>query len=425
MLRFIRFTFLLSFLSASLFSQVSISVSHTLCSGEAAFATANTASITMNSYTWTTNPSASLIATPGASATSILFPSAGIYTITLSSNSGSTVYYAYQTVTVYPSPQLVLSSSNPSLCFGQDATLTVSGAPNYVWDTLPGMYFLNGFTAQISPGITSTYSVIGTNTFGCKSMTSLIQYVFAYPSLVLSPSPASVCPGLSSTITANGASSYTWSGTGIGSVVQSSLVTGSGTYSVIASNGNVCFDTALVTVGLALPLSLTVTASRTILCLNPDLPEPAVSLNVGGATTYVWAPYAPAQMTYSLGPQTYVTPTVSTCYTLTGSTSLCSGTAILCISVSECTGLESHSEPDFLSVFPNPVQGELFVSCSSPDITKIEIKDVFGKTLLTQNVDFSENSKQRILLTEIPAGVYFVQVKSKDHNTHTKRILKN
>lgn len=425
MLRLTHFFFVLSFLPTAFFSQVSIVVTHTLCEGEAAYAVASTGTIAMNSYTWSTVPATSLIASPGSSASAIAFPSAGIYTIVLSSTSGSSTFYAYQTVTVHPSPQLVLSSSNPSLCFGQDATLTVSGAPSYVWDTLPGMYFLNGFTAQISPGITSTYSVIGTNTFGCKSMTSLVQYVFAYPSLILSPSPASVCPGLSSTITAYGAGSYTWSGTGIGSVIQSSLVTGSGTYSVVASNGNVCFDTAMVTVGSAAPLSLSVTASRTILCLNPDSPEPAVNLNAGGAMTYVWAPYAPAQMTYSLGPQTYVTPTVSTCYTLTGSTSVCNGTTTLCISVSECSGLESNSELDFFTVFPNPVQDELFVSGSSEGAIKIEIKDVLGKTVLSREADFAQNSKQSILLNEIPAGVYLVTVNYAHRSLQTKRIVKN
>jgi hypothetical protein len=59
----------------------------------------------------------------------------------------------------------------------------------------------------------------------------------------------------------------------------------------------------------------------------------AVKLNASGAASYVWSPYNPLNMTYSLGPNTDVRPSATTIYTVVGSTAICANSKTISITV--------------------------------------------------------------------------------------------
>ncbi|PBQ31110.1 hypothetical protein CNR22_04800 [Sphingobacteriaceae bacterium] len=76
------------------------------------------------------------------------------------------------TVSVLALPTLSLSSSNSSLCAGEEGTLTVSGASSYSWNTNA-----TNPSISVSPAITSTYSVKGTDANGCSTTATIVQSV--------------------------------------------------------------------------------------------------------------------------------------------------------------------------------------------------------------------------------------------------------
>jgi hypothetical protein len=77
-------------------------------------------------------------------------------------------------VTVNPLPVISASSSNSMLCNTQSAVLSASGAATYTW--LPSG---NGPYILVSPGITTHYTVTGTDANGCVSSDTLTQFVMS------------------------------------------------------------------------------------------------------------------------------------------------------------------------------------------------------------------------------------------------------
>lgn len=72
-----------------------------------------------------------------------------------------------------PSPTITAVSSETNImCAGQTATLTANGANNYTWT--PGG---TGSSMVVSPTITTTYSIVGTNTVGCSNSANITQSV--------------------------------------------------------------------------------------------------------------------------------------------------------------------------------------------------------------------------------------------------------
>ncbi|MBR5027886.1 MAG: T9SS type A sorting domain-containing protein, partial [Bacteroidales bacterium] len=67
------------------------------------------------------------------------------------------------TVVVHPSP-LVVITGDTAINIGETATLTASGAQSYVWSTGATTRYI-----YVSPYITTTYSVVGTDEFGCQN----------------------------------------------------------------------------------------------------------------------------------------------------------------------------------------------------------------------------------------------------------------
>ena len=74
-----------------------------------------------------------------------------------------------------------------------------------------------------------------------------------------------------------------------------------------------------------------------------------------------------------------------------------------------------------LKVYPNPTSGELRVTSNELQVTNIEIFDVYGrKQLSTLN---SQLSTQKIDISHLPAGIYFVKIIT-DTGVTVKKIVK-
>ena len=277
-------------------------VSNNFCSGNSGSLTASGGT----SYTWQPfNVTGSVITvTPSAS---------GCYTVT-GTNSNGCQKSTVACYSVFPTPTLAISGPSV-LCPGQSATLVASGATTYTW--IPGNF--TGASIVITPSASTCYTLVG-NSSGCTS--SAVRCVTVQVTTVTVNGPAAICSGLSATLTASGASGYTWQPgnlTGTNVVVSPASTT---CYTVSGTNAN---GTCVATVIKCMTVSAnpTVTTSGGTFCAGS-----MGGLSASGANSYTWAPFN------FTGPNVNITPTVSGCYTVSGTNSAgCVASAVGCYTV--------------------------------------------------------------------------------------------
>ncbi|MBA2611869.1 MAG: gliding motility-associated C-terminal domain-containing protein, partial [Bacteroidetes bacterium] len=186
-------------------------------------------------------------------------------------------------VSVSPIPTLTATASATSICIGTTVTLTANGSGTYTWNP-------TGLSTAIitdTPTLTTTYSVSSINAFGCTGTSTITVVVNSVPSLTVSPLNATICSGYATTLTAMGATNYTWlpSGNTTSTTVETPTV--NSTYTVTGANG-VCSSSYTVAVFVTpLPANLTATTSGSITCSAPT-----VTLTGSSTTTnvsYAWA----------------------------------------------------------------------------------------------------------------------------------------
>lgn len=302
-----------------------------VCPGSAVTLTAN-AGISGATYTWVAPPSTTISNTSSAVDNPT---SATTYTVFVSSgtcNGQITVQVGMST-----GLSLTVAASAATVCPGQTTTLTATGATNYTWSPAASLSTTSGSVTNASPNAATTYTVVGDNGAGCTGTANITINMGAGASIGVSATASAVCTGFTSTLTATGATSYTWTGTTLTtSIVQPSISVGPGTYTVLGSTGVGCNSFSVITINQAPPLNVQVTQSSFTTCIANNYPisfSKPVTLNATGASQYNWAQCNPTYMTICIGPTITVRPPTSTCYTVTGSTAVCSGSAVVCVTV--------------------------------------------------------------------------------------------
>jgi Secretion system C-terminal sorting domain len=156
--------------------------------------------------------------------------------------------------TVFNNPSVSVAVTNSTICEGFNTTLTASGANTYVWDNS----VLNG--VSFIPANTATYTVIGTNTDGCKDTTSTTVVVNPKPIVNLGGLNQSTCNPNLTLDAGNAGSTYLWSDA---STNQTLTVSTNGLYKVTVTSGAGCIgkDSANVTLNSVLIANLTPTTN--------------------------------------------------------------------------------------------------------------------------------------------------------------------
>jgi gliding motility-associated-like protein len=181
------------------------------------------------------------------------------------------------TVPVNPLP-VVTAAASPSnaICLGKTCTLSGGGAVTYAW-TSPVVN-----NVPFSPVSTATYTVTGTDANNCISTTSITITVNPLPVVSISLSPSdTICAGETVTLTANGASTYSWSPTISNGVPFAPMSTT--TYVVTGSDANSCTQTAAQTI-IVNPMPVVNLGNDASLCQGDSLVLNA--FNPGA--TYQW-----------------------------------------------------------------------------------------------------------------------------------------
>ncbi|MBI3518457.1 MAG: gliding motility-associated C-terminal domain-containing protein [Bacteroidetes bacterium] len=279
--------------------------SPTICSGQTTTLTANGAS----TYTWST----------GAT-TNFIFDNP-ISTKSYSVMGESSGCLSSATASIIISPNLSLSVNSPTICAGETTTLTSMGATTYTWSN--GVL---GNTIVVSPSSTSTFSLAGSNG-SCTGYTTTTVVVMMSPTVSITSPP--VCAGQTTTLTANGATSYTWNTgtTGNSLTVLSGSISTS--YSVTGTSAGCSSNASTVT---SINPSPVISVNSATICSGET-----VTLTAYGANTYLWD-HGPLTNTIA------VSPITSTIYSVSGSNGTCSTTATVSVLVNPAPVISVNSK---------------------------------------------------------------------------------
>lgn len=155
------------------------------------------------------------------------------------------------TFSIVPGFTVGAISSNSALCAGNGVTLTGVGAVDYTWTPFINLSpSQNASVVVASPTAFTTYTLFG-SVPSCSMISSytLALTVNPSPTITVTP-PTAILPGSILTLTAGGASSYTWQPGGannINIIVNPSVTT---VYTVSGTNQFGCISAATTTVSM-------------------------------------------------------------------------------------------------------------------------------------------------------------------------------
>ena len=304
------------------------------CMGDSLILIAITADTGVLTYTWSNG----IISYTGDT---IVVNKGGKYIVNVSSNTGCP---AKDSVSIQEiiNPEISLSPDPASFCAGSSVSLTATtndtSIVSYNWNTPSGSYSSQSITANIA----GQYVVNLTNSFGCVGFDTINVVQIDKLPVVISPDPASFCPGYNIKLTAistePGLINYIWS-TPIGAQTANEITADlAGNYIVTITNSTGCSGTASVNVTESPGLIVTIDPDNAGFCTGNSVNLTAKT--TGAKLSYLWAFPGGASSTNQI-----INTNKSGSYSVTVTDEGgCTGTAS--IEVKEYAGLDIKIDPD-------------------------------------------------------------------------------
>ncbi|MFC2111310.1 PKD domain-containing protein, partial [Bacteroidota bacterium] len=284
----------------------------------------------ITSYNWSFtggNPSSSTQQNP----TNISYSTPGSYSVSVIITNQCGADTATQTFTIFPFPNVSVTSNSSNICFGDSVTLTASNAVNYIWSPVLNLNNNTGTTVKASPPASTLYFVTGTDNNGCSKTDSINIIVNPLPILTSTPSSSTICAGDSINLSVSGASTYSWSpAIGLNTTIGASVIANPSTtttYTVIGTDVNNCSNTAMVVANVNQLPNVTISSGTNVICIGDS-----VVLNANGATSYSWSPTA--TLNSGTGASVVANPLSTTTYNVVGTDNIgCVNTSNISITV--------------------------------------------------------------------------------------------
>jgi hypothetical protein len=259
---------------------------------------------------------------------------------------------------------------------------------------------LTDLTTSNNTGTLTGFALNGASSNWIASTASVTGNCAPYGPLLVNGN-TTLCIGATSstTLTASGANTYTWS-TSANTASISVSPTVNTTYSVVAIDNNTCTTSQTISVWVNPLPTVSATTNSSLICTGQSS-----TLNASGAATYTWN-------TNSNATTVVVNPTVTTTYTVSGtSTAGCTNSSLITQSVSLCTNINNSSlsnDKINVSVFPNPNKGEFKIQTEIEIINgEIIIVNAIGQKVFEQKIAQGTNE---IKTTGFPSGLYTLVV---------------
>ncbi|MFO0356069.1 MAG: beta strand repeat-containing protein [Sphingobacteriaceae bacterium] len=294
-------------------------------------------------YTWT-GPGGFSSNTQNPSIATASLANVGNYTLVVTNANGCT-NSVVTNVVINTLPVIVVNS--PTSCVGSSFTLTASGGTAYAW-TGPNSYnsaLQNPPFATASTSLNGNYTVVVTSAQGCTNNAVANVVVVTLPTVSIAGNNVICSQNFNSsinttTLTASGANSYTWTlPTGFGGspnlnttpLVVTPSVTSLQTIATVSVIGSAGTCTSSAVFNLTINPNPTITVSSGSMCAGTS-----VNLTSSGASTYTWSPSTALNTTN--GPNVIANPSVITVYSVIGSS----------------LGCNSQTQNGTATVVPNP-----------------------------------------------------------------------
>ncbi|MDG1333387.1 MAG: gliding motility-associated C-terminal domain-containing protein [Crocinitomicaceae bacterium] len=200
-----------------------------------------------------------------------------------------------ETITIPADPNVDISAlgDDSTICQTQDFELTASGASSYSWTGPNGFSSTSTTINQSNVGTAEQgyYAVVGTDANGCSASDSMLITIIPNPTISVTAdlSSQTYCNGGIASLTATGASTYSWTGPN-GYTATSDLITllnltasEQGYYVVSGTDAEGCStdDSLFVTVVTDVPAQ---SPSDTTIC-----PGEFIILNGSGGQSFTWS----------------------------------------------------------------------------------------------------------------------------------------
>lgn len=320
------------------------------------------------------------------------------------------MYYrtSCMTCTTSTASSITLTAVASPTCAVASATANVSGGVGpytYTWSPTGG----NAQSISGVPAGIYTVTVNDASSSSCNVATATVNLSNVTPTITISD--GNICAGSSTTLTAYGASTYTWSN---GATSQSVIVTptASVNYTVTGANGS-CSSTQVVNVTVNPSPTVTAIASASLICAGQS-----VTLTANGATSYTFNPGNITGNPIALTPSTNVTYNI---YGLDGNG--CSDSTSLTVTVANCTGIIEGQVNVFTGVYPNPNKGEFIISLNlGVENGLLEIYNSIGQLVLKQTI---ADGQKKINLKEQADGIYHLRITKDGKQLFGSKIIKN
>jgi hypothetical protein len=229
-------------------------------------------------YSWSFLGSAGVSFSPTTgTATSVSYTASSSFSIVVTAtNACGTTTTMVKSITPYSLPTISITASSPSVCVGQPAYFTASGASTYTWNP---SYIINGMpTVNFGNG---PFTVTATDANGCVNTNTVNFTEYPLPAVTAVSSSSAICSGSTATLTAGGASTYTWTS---GPQTYTYNVGTAGIYTVTGADIHGCINTKTVSITVNPLPNVTAVASSTAICSGNS-----ATLTAGGASTYQWS----------------------------------------------------------------------------------------------------------------------------------------
>ena len=398
---------------------------------------------------------------------------ATLYTVTASD--GTCTGTATLNLLTNPIPTVSIVSTASNVCAGSAVTMTASGGLTYTWT--PGNF--TTAVINVNPTGPTLYSVAATNTFNCVSGANAVVVISPSPTMNVTVSDNLICAGGSSTLTASGANTFTWSNNANTPIINVSPAATT-IYTVDGTTGNcsgsqtvqvavfdptlaitgptaICagasavlmagpadtyswsngFQTAGITVSPASSTGYTVsatTASGNINCPSTATVQLNVNPNptLSTVATRSFMCIKESNTISVSGATTYswsnnattgsivVSSTVATTlvYTVTGvDANGCSTSTVVNVKVNGCTGVEESEKGDGFVLYPNPNNGKFNIEINTDET--LQLINELGQIIRVIELNAANQHKTEI--DQLPPGIYFLQGK----NVHAKVIVEH
>jgi gliding motility-associated-like protein len=311
---------------------------------------------------------------------------------------------AVGTISVNALPTISVSSS--TICLNKTYTLSASGGNTYNWSTSQ-----TGSSINVTPALTTVYSVTGTAVSTCTNVTTATVTVRGLPQMAVAPSIApSNCSASTGSITAvnvTGAPTLTYSWTNSSSALVGTSPNlnsqPAGTYNLQVMDGNGCVNSfgpySITNPGA--PAAPSASATANSLCQGAT-----ISLTANGTGTYNWS-----------GPNSFNTTTQNP--TIPSATTLMSGVYSVFNTSAGCSGPATNVTVT-VNALPNPS-----AIASQPSYCANDTIKLFGSTATTYTwsgpSSYSSNVQNPIIPNGV-AGLYQLAVTNSNGCSNTTNV---